>query len=63
MLYATATGATEVSHMQYMLRLGLWEHGKGAGGQLLPEVKAPCPNFWAFRKVVERGAARGSLKH
>ena len=41
MLYATATGATEVSHMQYMLRLGLWEHGKGAGGQLLPEVKAP----------------------
>eukprot|EP00435_Cladocopium_sp_Y103_P072179 s165_g39.t1 len=58
MLYATATGATEVSHMQYMLRLGLWDSGKGAtvgqNGQM-PEVKAPFPNFSAFRKVVERG--------
>ena len=63
MLYATATGATEVSHMQYMLRLGLWDHkafGKGGDGGLpevpkVPEVKAPFPNFWAFKKVVERG--------
>lgn len=62
MLYATATGATEVSHMQYMLRLGLWDHkafGKGGDGgpevPKVPEVKAPFPNFWAFKKVVERG--------
>lgn len=62
MLYATATGATEVSHMQYMLRLGLWDHkafGKGGDGgpevAKVQEVKAPFPNFWAFKKVVERG--------
>lgn len=43
-LYATATGATEVNHMQYMLRLGLW------GGS-----SSPFRSFPAFRKVVERG--------
>ena len=58
MLYATATGASEVSHMQYMLRLGLWDHKAFGSHSILPEVpevKAPFPNFWAFKKVVERG--------
>lgn len=54
MLYATATGATEVNHMQYMLRLGLWNHrGKVSNGAI--GEKAPFPNFHAFKKVVERG--------
>lgn len=58
MLYATATGATEVNHMQYMLRLGLWNHkGRASNGAVgaVGEVKAPFPNFHAFKKVVERG--------
>ncbi|OLQ14077.1 Protein strawberry notch-like 1 [Symbiodinium microadriaticum] len=50
-LYATATGATEVSHMQYMVRLGLW------GEQGLPgkSVQPPFSTFASFKKVVEKG--------
>ncbi|CAJ1340021.1 unnamed protein product [Effrenium voratum] len=59
-LYATATGATEVSHLQYMVRLGLW------GVEDRPDrpdrnpdrdrnPKPPFPNFASFRKVVEKG--------
>ena len=51
-LYSTATGATEVSHMQYMVRLGLWGE-PGTGEQNVQ--KPPFPNFASFRKVVERG--------
>ena len=51
MLYSTATGATEVSHMQYMVRLGLW------GEQGLPgkSVQPPFSTFASFKKVVEKG--------
>ncbi|CAE7253047.1 let-765 [Symbiodinium sp. CCMP2456] len=50
-LYSTATGATEVSHMQYMVRLGLW------GEQGLPgkSVQPPFSTFASFKKVVEKG--------
>eukprot|EP00438_Fugacium_kawagutii_P017791 Skav205874 [mRNA] locus=scaffold766:226484:227056:+ [translate_table: standard] len=68
LLYATATGATEVNHMQYMLRLGLWNHkgrvphngtngtnGGSYGAGEMKAVTAPFSNFHAFKKVVERG--------
>eukprot|EP00930_Biecheleria_cincta_P044883 TRINITY_DN30922_c0_g1_i1.p1 TRINITY_DN30922_c0_g1~~TRINITY_DN30922_c0_g1_i1.p1 ORF type:complete len:1561 (-),score=286.50 TRINITY_DN30922_c0_g1_i1:353-5035(-) len=51
-LYATATGATEVCHMQYMVRLGLW----GSSGQSTEDSSAlPFPTFHAFRSLVEKG--------
>ena len=65
LLYATATGATEVSHMQYMVRLGLWGNPgarakssafhKGINGRSGQMHQAPFPNFASFRRVVERG--------
>jgi hypothetical protein len=55
-LYASATGATEVSHMQYMVRLGLWgdvwtQPEEGSAGI------SPCafPDFESFRAIVHRG--------
>ena len=59
LLYATATGATEVAHMQYMVRLGLWGSGSRGGhpgpAQLAKQgskaVQTPFPNFASFRKA------------
>lgn len=53
-LYASATGATEVGHMQYMSRLGLWgERGGGEGGE--GEERPPFEDFERFRTLVVRG--------
>lgn len=59
-LYATATGATEVGHMQYMVRLGLWGLGANAGraaGQPQAADSTVCafPSFADFRRVVQKG--------
>ncbi|CAK9089715.1 unnamed protein product [Durusdinium trenchii] len=69
LLYATATGATEVAHMQYMVRLGLWGSGSRGGhpgpAQLAKQgskaVQTPFPNFASFRKVVEKGVTAMEL--
>eukprot|EP00927_Polykrikos_kofoidii_P082291 TRINITY_DN8141_c0_g8_i1.p1 TRINITY_DN8141_c0_g8~~TRINITY_DN8141_c0_g8_i1.p1 ORF type:complete len:1516 (+),score=306.24 TRINITY_DN8141_c0_g8_i1:61-4548(+) len=66
-LYATATGATEVRHMQYMVRLGLWG-GTGKGSIEAPlhtvdseiEDETILPpssfrDFSSFRSLVEKG--------
>lgn len=56
MLYSTATGATEVSHMQYMVRLGLWDHKVlGRSVEVNAQVKSLFSSFAAFKKVVEKG--------
>ena len=56
MLDSTATGATEVSHMQYMVRLGLWDHKVLARSvEVNAEVKSLFSSFAAFKKVVEKG--------
>lgn len=59
MLYSTATGATEVSHMQYMVRLGLWDHKVLARSVEVnaqdAQVKSLFSSFAAFKKVVEKG--------
>merc|ERR1719424_551972 len=60
-LYASATGATEVNHMQYMVRLGLWGEQQNTpepDPQIPKGIEpAPCafPDFASFRTVVERG--------
>jgi len=66
-LYASATGATEVRHMSYMMRLGLWgltdQEGKQTDSTDIDEddgadgvVDVACfPNFTSFRSVVEKG--------
>ncbi|CAJ1348432.1 unnamed protein product [Effrenium voratum] len=46
-LYSTATAATEVKHMAYMDRLGLWGPG------------LPYSQFADFKKAVERGGLSG----
>jgi len=59
-MYASATGATEVQHMQYMSRLGLW----GTGPQEDPLSTSPQKSKWqqvsfkgfgSFRTAVEKG--------
>jgi hypothetical protein len=52
-LYASATGATEVAHMQYMERLGLW----GLGGAFDVEAASTTPFqvFHQFSSVITHG--------
>jgi hypothetical protein len=60
-LYASATGATEVQHMQYMMRLGLW--GLGDDGPVpselasrdLEETDCAFQDFHSFKTLVARG--------
>eukprot|EP00746_Dinoflagellata_sp_MGD_P011152 gnl/MRDRNA2_/MRDRNA2_123318_c0_seq1.p1 gnl/MRDRNA2_/MRDRNA2_123318_c0~~gnl/MRDRNA2_/MRDRNA2_123318_c0_seq1.p1 ORF type:complete len:1586 (-),score=337.38 gnl/MRDRNA2_/MRDRNA2_123318_c0_seq1:81-4226(-) len=58
-LYATATGATEVNHFMYMERLGLWGTDDCAfTGDMSSDLLAPKPLFRSFRDFrahVERG--------
>jgi len=61
-VYASATGATEVQHMQYMARLGLWgssDAQEDAAGSILQKKGAvqavSFKNFSSFRGVVEKG--------
>eukprot|EP00929_Paragymnodinium_shiwhaense_P096667 TRINITY_DN5834_c0_g1_i1.p1 TRINITY_DN5834_c0_g1~~TRINITY_DN5834_c0_g1_i1.p1 ORF type:complete len:1601 (+),score=322.62 TRINITY_DN5834_c0_g1_i1:93-4895(+) len=64
-LYATATGATEVRHMQYMVRLGLWclqDNTEVPPGGVEEEksqkdlvAKSPFRSFNSFRAMVEKG--------
>ena len=44
-VYASATSATELHNMQYLIRLGLW----GAG--------TPFPSFGAFRDEMQSGGS------
>eukprot|EP00933_Yihiella_yeosuensis_P084110 TRINITY_DN984_c0_g1_i1.p1 TRINITY_DN984_c0_g1~~TRINITY_DN984_c0_g1_i1.p1 ORF type:complete len:1481 (-),score=286.06 TRINITY_DN984_c0_g1_i1:510-4952(-) len=67
-LYATATGATEVRQMQYMVRLGLWGSHSDGEQELLSDsssitadsfktqkTQCPFPDFVSFRNLVEKG--------
>jgi len=50
-LYASATGATEVRNMAYMSRLGLWGYGPPCEDGEQP----PFPSFKHFTELVARG--------
>mmetsp|Transcript_56358 Transcript_56358/g.132128 ORF Transcript_56358/g.132128 Transcript_56358/m.132128 type:complete len:1472 (-) Transcript_56358:106-4521(-) len=59
-MYASATGATEVQHMQYMSRLGLWATGNREEplnkSPMKPSLQqASFKGFNSFRSAVEKG--------
>ena len=56
-VYLSATGATQVSDMSYMSRLGLWGTGTSAGRKCpsgFPRDYAPCPCLVAPRTQIAR---------